>query len=241
MQTGKEYTPTACGENTQGVSLRLQQVLERLHAAELAAGRPQDSVQLLAVSKRHPAAAMRALFSAGQVAFGESYLQEALEKQRQLADLAIEWHFIGPIQSNKSRAIAEQFTWVHSLDRPKLAERLGAQRPAHLPPLNVCIQVNVSGEASKSGVAPGALAELVGVVYAQPRLLLRGLMAIPAPADTLEEQRAPLRQLRTLWEPLAAASPQIDTLSMGMSDDLEAAVLEGSTLVRIGTALFGSR
>jgi pyridoxal phosphate enzyme (YggS family) len=184
---------------------------------------------------------VRGLAACGQREFGENYLQEALEKQAELRDLPLEWHFIGPIQSNKTRAIAENFSWVHSVDRLKIAERLSAQRPAGLPPLQVCIEVNVSGEASKGGVAPAELPALAAAVAALPGLRLRGLMAIPAPASDVAAQRAAFRQVRELYDALRARGLALDTLSMGMSGDLGAAILEGATIVRIGTALFGER
>lgn len=186
---------------------------------------------------------MRAAFEAGQRAFGENYVQEGLAKIASLADLRgeIEWHFIGPLQSNKTKLVAEQFDWVHSIDRLKIAERLSAQRPEGAKPLNVCVQANVSGEASKSGVEPHDAAALAHAVAALPGLRLRGLMAIPEPADTLDAQRAPHARLRELMSALRADGLDLDTLSMGMSADLEAAVLEGATMVRIGTAIFGAR
>ncbi|MFM2060169.1 MAG: hypothetical protein RLY71_4554 [Pseudomonadota bacterium] len=202
-----------------------------------------DTVTLLAVSKMQPAAAVRAAHAAGQRHFGENYVQEALDKMTALADLRAElqWHLIGPLQSNKTRPVAEAFDWVHSVDRLKIAQRLSEQRPAGLAPLQVCLQVNVSGETSKSGVDPAELAALAHAVAALPRLRLRGLMAIPEPADTLDTQRRPHRQLRELLDRLNADGLALDMLSMGMSADLEAAVLEGATLVRIGTAIFGAR
>lgn len=199
------------------------------------------NVTLLAVSKTKPAALLKAAYAAGQRDFGENYLQEALDKQQTLADLDIIWHFIGPIQSNKTRAIAEHFQWVHSVDRLKVARRLSEQRPAELPPLNICLQVNISAEESKSGVTVQALPQLARAVAALPNLTLRGLMAIPAPADSLGAQREPLAALRQALEALKEEHPQLDTLSMGMSGDLEAAIAEGSTMVRIGTAIFGAR
>jgi pyridoxal phosphate enzyme (YggS family) len=212
------------------------------------AQRSVQDVSLLAVSKTRPPAAVGAAFAAGLRAFGENYVQEALDKIAALAaDPAaaatrpIEWHLIGPLQSNKTRVVAPAFDWVHSVDRLKIAERLSEQRPATLPPLNVCIQVNVSGEASKSGVGLSELPALAHAVAALPRLRLRGLMSIPEPAVGLEAQRAPHRQLRECLQRLIADGLSLDTLSMGMSDDLEAAILEGSTLVRVGSALFGQR
>jgi len=222
----------------------LAQARERLSNALKKAERPLDSATLLAVSKTKPASMIRQAWQHGQREFGENYLQEALEKQAELADLDdIVWHFIGPLQSNKTRAVAESFAWVHSVDRLKIAKRLSEQRPEHLPPLNICLQVNISREASKSGVMPDEVMALAKEVATLPRLCLRGLMAIPAPANSLAEQRAPLAALRQLLETLQAALPDapLDTLSMGMSDDLEAAVLEGATLVRLGTAIFGAR
>ncbi len=205
------------------------------------AQRRESDITLLAVSKTFSADAIRKAYAAGQVAFGENYLQEALGKIAALHDLPLEWHFIGPLQSNKTRAIAEQFAWVHSVERLKIAERLAAQRPAALPPLNVCIQVNVSGEASKSGVAPGELSELARAVAQLPNLRLRGLMTIPAAALELEAQRRPFAQLRELLRQLNADGMALDTLSMGMSQDIAAAILEGATIVRVGSAIFGTR
>ena len=205
------------------------------------AHRAPAAAQLLAVSKTFPAAAVRAAHAQGQIAFGESYTQEALEKIAALADLPLEWHYIGPLQSNKTRPIAEHFAWVHAVDRLKIAERLSSQRPAHLPPLNLCLQVNISGEASKSGVAPGEVLALAQAVAALPHIRLRGLMAIPEPLEGFEAQRVPFRQLRELLDTLRAAGLDCDTLSMGMSGDLEAAIAEGATIVRVGTAIFGAR
>jgi pyridoxal phosphate enzyme (YggS family) len=221
----------------------LHAVTQRIVLAEQLAGREPRSVALLAVSKTFPTEDVRAAHAAGQRMFGENYVQESLTKIEALADLraSLEWHFIGPLQSNKTRPVAENFDWVHSVDRLKIAQRLAEQRPAHLPPLNVCLQVNVSGEASKAGVTPAEAAEAAHAIAALPQLRLRGLMSIPEPADTIEEQRAPHRQLRELFERLRADGLALDTLSMGMSGDLEAAVLEGATIVRIGTAIFGNR
>lgn len=221
----------------------LDAVLQRIGRAAEAAGRDPRSVTLLAVSKTFPAEDVRAAHAAGQRAFGENYVQEALTKLTALADLraSLEWHFIGPLQSNKTRPVAEAFDWVHSVDRLKIAQRLSEQRPENLPPLNVCLQVNVSGEASKAGVTPAEAAETARAIAALPRLRLRGLMSIPEPGDSVEQQRAPHRQLRELFEHLRAAGLELDTLSMGMSSDLEAAVLEGATMVRVGTAIFGAR
>ncbi|MBD9413844.1 YggS family pyridoxal phosphate-dependent enzyme [Pseudomonas sp. PDM16] len=220
------------------IAENIAKVRERIREAAQASQREPETVGLLAVSKTKPAQAIREAHQAGQIDFGENYLQEALNKQTELADLALIWHFIGPIQSNKTKAIAEHFHWVHSVDRLKIAQRLSEQRPTHLPPLNVCLQVNVSGEVSKSGCTPEELAELAQAVTQLPRLRLRGLMTIPEPSDDPQTQREPLARLRQLRDTL---NPGLDTLSMGMSQDLEAAVAEGATWVRIGTALFGAR
>jgi pyridoxal phosphate enzyme (YggS family) len=225
------------------IANNIQQVQRRIAAACAAAQRPVQSVTLLAVSKTQEASAVRDAFGAGQRAFGENYVQEALDKMGALADLRpqVEWHLIGPLQSNKTRVVAEHFDWVHSVDRLKVAQRLSEQRPAHLPPLDVCLQVNISGEATKSGAAPAEVPALARAVAALPRLRLRGLMAIPEPEGDCEAQRAPHRLLRELQQVLVRDGLPLDTLSMGMSADLEAAVAEGSTLVRIGTASFGAR
>ncbi|ABA77056.1 YggS family pyridoxal phosphate-dependent enzyme [Pseudomonas fluorescens] len=214
------------------------QVSSRIHAATAAAGRDENSVQLLAVSKTKPSEALREAYAAGLRDFGENYLQEALGKQLELADLPLIWHFIGPIQSNKTRSIAEHFAWVHSVDRLKIAQRLSEQRPADLPPLNICIQVNVSGEASKSGCTPQDLPALAQAISALPRLKLRGLMAIPEPTEDRAEQDAAFAAVQKLQ---AGLDLPLDTLSMGMSHDLESAIAQGATWVRIGTALFGAR
>lgn len=219
----------------------LQATREAIAQAASAAQRGVADVRLLAVSKTFPAEAVREAYRGGQTAFGENYLQEALEKIEALRDLPLEWHFIGPIQSNKTRAIAENFAWVHSVDRLKIAERLSAQRPAHLPPLNVCLQVNVSGEESKSGVAPAEVMQLAQAVACLPRLRLRGLMTIPAPAHDEAAKRAPFARMRALLEQLKSRGVMLDTLSMGMSHDCTAAIQEGATIVRIGTAIFGAR
>ena len=216
----------------------IAQVSSRIRAAALAAGRNEHSIQLLAVSKTKPAEALREAYAAGIRDFGENYLQEALGKQLELADLPLIWHFIGPIQSNKTRAIAEHFDWVHSVDRLKIAQRLSEQRPADLPPLNICIQVNVSGEASKSGCTPADLPDLANAIGALPRLKLRGLMAIPEPTEDRAEQDAAFAAVQKLQ---ASLELPLDTLSMGMSHDLESAIAMGATWVRIGTALFGAR
>lgn len=224
----------------QTIAERLQQVRTRITQAARSAGRDPATITLLAVSKTRPLADLQAALAAGQHVFGESYLQEALPKLAALGERAV-WHFIGPLQSNKTRAIAEHFDWVQSVDRLKLATRLGSQRPAGAPPLNVCLQVNISGEASKAGVAPEALPALAAAVRTVPGLRLRGLMTIPARCDDVAQQRKPFRRLRELFEALNAAGHELDTLSMGMSNDFEAAIAEGSTLVRIGTAIFGPR
>ncbi|WP_335944602.1 YggS family pyridoxal phosphate-dependent enzyme [Pseudomonas sp. G166] len=216
----------------------IAQVRSRIRAAEQAAQRAEHSVQLLAVSKTKPAQALREAYAAGLRDFGENYLQEALGKQAELTDLPLIWHFIGPIQSNKTRAIAEHFDWVHSVDRLKVAQRLSEQRPAELPPLNICIQVNVSGEASKSGCTPTDLPALANAISALPRLKLRGLMAIPEPTDDRAAQDAAFAAVQQLQ---ASLKLPLDTLSMGMSHDLESAIAQGATWVRIGTALFGAR
>jgi len=216
----------------------IQLVSSRIQAAVKAAGRDENSVQLLAVSKTKPAEALREAHAAGLRDFGENYLQEALGKQLELADLPLIWHFIGPIQSNKTRSIAEHFAWVHSVDRLKIAQRLSEQRPADLPPLNICIQVNVSGEASKSGCTPQDLPALAQAISALPRLKLRGLMAIPEPTEDRAEQDAAFAAVQKLQ---AGLDLPLDTLSMGMSHDLESAIAQGATWVRIGTALFGAR
>lgn len=213
----------------------------RITAACAAASRSREAVTLIAVSKTQPAPRLAELADLGQHDFGESYVQEALPKIAALADRPLTWHFIGPIQSNKTRPIAERFAWVHSVDRLKIAERLAAQRPADLPPLQVCLEVNVSGEVSKSGVLPAELPALAHAVARLPQLQLRGLMAIPAASDDPAKQRAAFRTLRQLLEQLRAAGLALDTLSMGMSGDLEAAIAEGATHLRIGTALFGER
>ncbi|MBE2293818.1 MAG: YggS family pyridoxal phosphate-dependent enzyme [Phycisphaerales bacterium] len=226
---------------TVDLAARLQAVLAQIRIAEQRFHRPSGAVRLLAVGKTQPAAAIAALAAAGQRDFGENYLQEALDKMSELAALELKWHFIGPVQANKTRGIAEHFAWVHSVDRLKIAERLSAQRPDHLPPLNVCLQVNIDREASKQGLDEAEVIEIAHAVAALPRLRLRGLMAIPAPATQLTDQRRPFARLREISEQLTATGLALDTLSMGMSDDLDAAIAEGATLVRIGTALFGPR
>ena len=227
------------------IPANLQAVQQAIASAAKAAGREPGSILLLAVSKTFGADAVIAAADAGQRAFGENYLQEAVDKIEAVLqlrpDLQLAWHFIGPLQSNKTRPVAEHFDWVHAVDREKIAQRLSDQRPAHLPPLNICLQVNVSGEASKSGVTPAELPALAHAVNSMPHLKLRGLMAIPEPAQTEAEQRVPFAQLRLLQQQLAAEGIPTDTLSMGMSADMGAAIAEGANIVRIGTAIFGKR
>ena len=232
------------------ISSNLQAVQQQIARAAQEAGRAPESVQLLAVSKTFGADAVLEAWRAGQLSFGESYLQEALAKM-EIVDTAIalarkttrmpEWHFIGPLQSNKTRPIAENFSWVHSVEREKIAVRLSEQRPGDLPPLNICLQVNISGEDSKSGAAPEEAEQIARAIAVLPNIRLRGLMAIPAPTDDPQLQRAAYRPLRELFERLTAGGLALDTLSMGMSADLAAAVAEGATMVRIGTAIFGGR
>lgn len=219
----------------------LQAVHTAIEQAALLARRDATQIRLLAVSKKAPASAVREAYKHGQQAFGENFVQEALDKMHELRDLPLEWHFIGPIQSNKTRPIAENFSWVHSIDRLKVAERISEQRPAALPPLNVCLQINVSGEASKGGVTEGEALALARAIAILPRLKLRGLMAIPAPAEDLSAQRAPFVKMCELLAKLNQSGLNLDTLSMGMSHDLTAAIMEGATIVRVGTAIFGSR
>jgi len=223
------------------IASNMQVVRTAIAAAASQADRDPDEVCLLAVSKNFPPDALRAAYNAGQVRFAENYVQEALDKIAALQELAIEWHFIGPIQSNKTRAIAENFSWVHSVDRLKVAERLSGQRPATLSPLQICLQVNISQEASKSGVAPDEVASLAHAVATLPNLKLRGLMAIPEPSDDVTEQHRYFAQLHKLRDQINQHSLQLDTLSMGMSHDFVSAIAEGATMVRIGTAIFGKR
>jgi pyridoxal phosphate enzyme (YggS family) len=237
-------TATTPDHDLSGVQGNIAKVLNRIGSACENCQRDPLGVTLLAVSKTRTADEVRRAFGAGLTRFGENYLQEALPKMAALGDLAIEWHFIGPLQANKTRAVAETMHWVHSVDRERIAERLSAQRPAGMPALNVCIQVRIGGEASKSGCEPGAVAGLARVILGLPNLVLRGLMAIPPPATDVATQRAHFAQLAGLLRQLRAdhpACPHLDTLSMGMSDDLEAAIAEGATIVRVGTALFGPR
>jgi pyridoxal phosphate enzyme (YggS family) len=222
---------------------RLDAMMTRIRAAELQFQRPPHSVQLLAVSKTQPVTAIATLAAAGQRCFGENYVSESINKMAALEarSATLEWHFIGPIQTNKTRVLAERFAWVHSVDRLKVAQRLQAQRPDHLPPLNICLQVNISYESSKHGLNEQDVMAVAQAIAELPRLRLRGLMAIPAPATDFMAQRQPFARLRALQQQLIASGLALDTLSMGMSADLEAAIAEGSNLVRIGTALFGSR
>jgi pyridoxal phosphate enzyme (YggS family) len=225
------------------IAANIQQVHERIARACAVAQRPVQSVTLLTVSKTYSPDAVREAIAAGERRFGENYVQEGVDKIGALIELRgeLEWHLIGPLQSNKTRVVASQFDWVHTVDRLKIAERLSDQRPPELPPMQVCLQVNTSGEATKSGLLPAELPAVARSVAALPRLRLRGLMAIPEPSDDPEEQRATHRKLRELFEALRADGLDLDTLSMGMTADLEAAILEGSTMVRVGTAIFGAR
>jgi hypothetical protein len=223
------------------IASNLQAVRDAISVAADQAGRRSDEVCLLAVSKTFTHDAVREAYLSGQTRFAESYVQEALDKIAVLNGLDIEWHYIGPVQSNKTRAIAENFSWVHSVDRFKIAERLSGQRPANFPPLQVCLQVNISQEDSKSGVAPDEVGELARAILKLPNLILRGLMAVPAPSDEFTEQRVPFARLRELRDQLNLQGMQMDTLSMGMSHDFAAAIAEGATMVRIGTAIFGDR
>ena len=228
-----------------GLQERLAQVRQRIARACEQAGRASSDVTLLAVSKTMPAASVRAVAACGQQAFGENYIQEALDKQAELTDLALQWHCIGPVQSNKTRLVATHFDWMHTLERLKIAQRLNEQRPPELAPLQVCIQVNIDGGANKSGVARDEVLALVRDIVGLPRLQLRGLMAIPEPLPDFEAQLAVHRQVKALFDEVAAAKVEgltrWDTLSIGMTADLEAAIHAGSTMVRVGTAIFGSR
>ncbi|MCY1255812.1 Pyridoxal phosphate homeostasis protein [compost metagenome] len=225
------------------IAANLQAVHQRIAAAAQQAGRQSADIALLAVSKTVPPDRIRAAYAAGQLAFGENYVQEGVDKIAALAELRhrLQWHFIGPLQSNKTRLVAEHFDWVHAVDRLRIAERLSAQRPAGMAALQVCIQVNISGEASKSGVAPAEVPALANAVAALPGLRLRGLMAIPEPEDDPAAQRRPFAAMRAMLQALRADGLDVDTLSMGMSGDMEAAIAEGANLVRIGTAIFGAR
>jgi pyridoxal phosphate enzyme (YggS family) len=225
----------------QNLAVRVNHVRSRIQRAIAATGRNPESVSLIAVSKGQPAESLRAAATAGVTDFGESYLQEAIAKMDALADLPLQWHFIGGLQSNKTRAVAERFQWVHSVDRFTLARRLSEQRPFHAPALNLCIQVAVVPEATKGGVAPQELSALAAATAVLPRIKLRGLMCVPPPQPTVADEHAVFAELRRLLERLNAAGHELDTLSMGMSGDFEAAIAEGATMVRVGTAVFGSR
>jgi len=220
---------------------RLLDLQNLIQATEKQCNRPSNSVDLLAVSKTWPASMLRALAAAGQQRFGENYLQEALTKISELSDLNLEWHFIGPIQSNKTKDIAQHFDWVHTVDRIKIARRLNDQRPDQLPPLNICIQVNIDNEATKSGISTDELIPLAAEIAQLPKLVLRGVMIIPAKTDDPAHQQASFHKARLLFEQLSAIYSDVDTLSMGMSNDMTLAITEGSTLVRVGSALFGQR
>jgi len=226
--------PANIAKNLTQIQQNISQYCQKYHR------NPQD-VRLLAVSKTKPSEDIRAAFNAGQVCFGENYLQESIDKIHELADLQIEWHFIGAIQSNKTREIAENFSWVHSVDRLKIAHRLSQQRPDSLPPLNICLQVNISNESSKSGFNINDIESAVNEIIKLPNIHLRGLMAIPAKADSFAGQRAIFSEMKILLRNLHSQHAQLDTLSMGMSGDMEAAIAEGSTMIRIGTAIFGAR
>lgn len=221
------------------IAKKLSSILYQIHSAELQAQRKIDSVALLAVSKTKPSIDLIQAYQAGQRHFGESYLQEALLKQKELANYQMTWHFIGPIQSNKTRAIVEHFSWVHSVDRLKIAQRLSDQRPVHLPPLNICIQVNISNESTKSGFSLAELPEVIDKISFLPNIKLRGIMAIPQPETDFALQRVPYRQLYQAVK--ALNKPELDTFSFGMTGDLKAAIVEGATIVRVGSALFGER
>lgn len=222
------------------ISNRLQDILATIQSAKAACQMPQN-VSLLAVSKAHSALAIRQAYAAGQRMFGENYAQEAIQKQEELTDLVIEWHFIGPIQSNKTQLIAQHFAWVHGVDRLKIAQRLNDARSADLPPLQICIQINISNEVSKAGVTPESAVLLADEIQKLPRLKLRGLMAIPAPTSNRDLQRLQFKQVRECYDALIAQGYTLDTLSMGMSDDYPIAIEQGATIVRIGSAIFGSR
>jgi len=223
------------------IQTRLKSIQQRIEQTAMQFNRPVEEIQLLAVSKTRPAADIQEALAAGQRQFGESYLQEALEKIQQLSNSQAIWHFIGRIQSNKTRTIAENFDWVHSLYSVKHAQRLNSQRPDHLPPLKICLQINLDREETKGGIPPNEAAALVASIRELPRLQLQGLMTLPAPSADFEQQRLPFRALRELRDQLATHDLPLETLSMGMSDDLEAAIAEGATIVRIGTAIFGPR
>ena len=223
------------------VASNLTAVTDRIRVAEHQAHRTPQSVTLLAVSKTKPAALIEAASAAGQRCFGENYAHEAVEKAEALKHLNLEWHFIGPIQSNKTRGLATHMDWIHTVERERIARRLNDQRPDYMAPLNICLQVNISGEASKAGILSTEVLTLADAISALPKLRLRGLMAIPAPSEGIDAQRRPFKALKDIWDELKGTYPELDTLSMGMSGDLEAAVLEGATIVRIGTDVFGAR
>ena len=225
---------TTIASGLENVKARIRDIAEKI-------GRQPETITLLAASKTNPAERLREAFAAGQTIFGENYLQEALVKISSLTDLPIEWHFIGPIQSNKTKRIAENFSWVHSVDRKKIADRLSKDRPESLPPLQICLQVNVSGEDSKSGVAPEVITELAAHVVSLPRLKLRGLMAVPELTTATALQRSQFRMLREAYDQLRRDNYDLDTVSMGMSEDMDIAIEEGATMVRVGTAIFGPR
>jgi len=227
--------------NKATVASQISKVLTRIEVATSQASRRSDDITLIAVSKTKPAEAIQAAAACGLQHFGENYLQEALDKIETLHELDLTWHFIGPIQSNKTRPIAEHFDWVHSVDRLKIAQRLSDQRPAHLVPLNICLQVNISNEDTKSGVSAEQAPELASAIATLPNIRLRGLMAIPKPSDDPAEQAASFEKVVTLFNTLRHTIPELDTLSMGMSQDLETAIAAGSTMVRIGTDIFGAR
>lgn len=223
------------------ISSNLSQISNQISQFEKTFQRSSGSVRLLAVSKRKPVDMIRAAAACGQISFGENYADEGASKAKELSDLNLEWHYIGHIQSNKTRLISTTYAWVQSIDREKIAQRLSAHRPSELPPLNVCLQVNIDGEESKSGCAPDELVNLANSVSSMERLTLRGIMAIPAPQTDVNAQRKVFRRLHTLYRQIQSSHPTVDTLSMGMTADMEAAIGEGATMVRIGTAIFGQR
>ena len=223
------------------INRNLQSLYNQILGAEQKYGRQAGSVTLLAVSKTRTTDEIHTAMESGQLQFGESYLQEALRKIQEIGDPRLCWHFIGPIQSNKTRGIAEYFSWVHSVDRDKIARRLNDQRPPSLPPINICLELNISGESTKSGIDPEVLPEMADHISSLPRLKLRGLMTMPAPIEDFQTQRDTFRRVRKYFEQLQAAGHDLDTLSMGTTNDMEAAIAEGATIVRIGTAIFGPR
>ncbi len=239
INNNTEKNAEKCTEKN--ISVALAQIRQRISDAERRFSRDPNSVQLLAVSKTKPVAAIQTAIDAGQVCFAENYLQEAVEKIMSLNNPQLVWHFIGSIQSNKTRDIAQHFHWAHTIDRVKIARRLNEQRPDHLPPLNICLQINISGENSKSGIAPDELIQLADDCSSLPNIKIRGLMAMPAQYSDFEKQRIPFRELKRLFTEIQSGHPDMDTLSMGTTSDLEAAIAEGATIVRIGTAIFGSR